>query len=444
METASGQTDRNVRKAMWRLLPLLGFCYLLNYVDRVNVGFAATRMNPDLGLTATAYGLGAGLFFIGYFFFEVPSNVILHKVGARIWIARIMITWGLVASSTAFVTGPIGFYIVRFVLGFAEAGFFPGIILFLTYWFPRAVRAKVVALFFLAVPLSSVFGAPISTLLIQNGDGVLGFEHGWRFMFFVEGIPAVIFGIVVLFLLPDRPSKARWLAPSDAAAMEAVIAAEDEKQVPHGTGLRDALTDRRVIAMSIVYFGVVFGVYVLGFFLPTVIAGFAQQFGTKLSLFQEGLVTAIPYAIASVVMVLWSRHSDATGERRWHVALPAFVGAAAIAVALLFNSPYLIMAAITVTACGVFSAIPVIWQIPPKFLTGVGAAAGIALINSFGNLSGFAGPYLAGWLKDLTGAFQAGMLAVAFFMLLSGVVVLFFLGSTVREPDPTSIGKESR
>ena len=444
METASGQTDRNVRKAMWRLLPLLGFCYLLNYVDRVNVGFAATRMNPDLGLTATAYGLGAGLFFIGYFFFEVPSNVILHKVGARIWIARIMITWGLVASSTAFVTGPIGFYIVRFVLGFAEAGFFPGIILFLTYWFPRAVRAKVVALFFLAVPLSSVFGAPISTLLIQNGDGVLGFEHGWRFMFFVEGIPAVIFGVVVLFLLPDRPSKARWLAPSDAAAMEAVIAAEDEKQVPHGTGLRDALTDRRVIAMSIVYFGVVFGVYVLGFFLPTVIAGFAQQFGTKLSLFQEGLVTAIPYAIASVVMVLWSRHSDRTGERRWHVALPAFVGAAAIAVALLFNSPYLIMAAITVTACGVFSAIPVIWQIPPKFLTGVGAAAGIALINSFGNLSGFAGPYLAGWLKDLTGAFQAGMLAVAFFMLLSGVVVLFFLGSTVREPDPTSIGKESR
>jgi MFS family permease len=428
---------------MWRLLPLLGFCYLLNYVDRVNVGFAATRMNPDLGLTATAYGLGAGLFFIGYFFFEVPSNVILHKVGARIWIARIMITWGLVASATAFVTGPIGFYIVRFVLGFAEAGFFPGIILYLTYWFPRAVRAKVVALFFLAVPLSSVFGAPISTLLIQNGDGVLGFEHGWRFMFFVEGIPAMIFGVVVLFLLPDRPSKARWLAPSEAAAMEAVIAAEDEKQVPHGTGLRDALTDRRVIAMSIVYFGVVFGVYVLGFFLPTVIAGFAQQFGTKLSLFQEGLVTAIPYAIASVVMVLWSRHSDATGERRWHVALPAFVGAVAIAVALLFNSPYLIMAAITVTACGVFAAIPVIWQIPPKFLTGVGAAAGIALINSFGNLSGFAGPYLAGWLKDLTGAFQAGMLAVAFFMVMSGVVVLFFLGSTVREPDPTEIRKDA-
>jgi ACS family tartrate transporter-like MFS transporter len=443
MKAAPGQVDGTLRRAMWRLLPLLGFCYLLNYVDRVNVGFAATRMNPDLGLTATAYGLGAGLFFIGYFFFEVPSNVILHKVGARIWIARIMITWGLVASSTAFVTGPIGFYIVRFVLGFAEAGFFPGIILFLTYWFPRAVRAKVVALFFLAVPLSSVFGAPISTLIIQNGDGVLGFEHGWRFMFFVEGIPAVIFGVVVLFLLPDRPSKARWLAPSEAAAMEAVIAAEDEKQVPHGTGLRDALTDRRVIAMSIVYFGVVFGVYVLGFFLPTVIAGFAQQFGTKLSLFQEGLVTAIPYAIASVVMVLWSRHSDATGERRWHVALPAFVGAAAIAVALLFNSPYLIMAAITVTACGVFAAIPVIWQIPPKFLTGVGAAAGIALINSFGNLSGFAGPYLAGWLKDLTGAFQAGMLAVAFFMVLSGVVVLFFLGSTVREPDPTEIRKDA-
>jgi len=440
MEAASTQVDGTVRRAMWRLLPLLGLCYLLNYVDRVNVGFAQTTMSPDLGLSVTSYGLGAGLFFIGYFFFEVPSNIILHKVGARIWIARIMITWGIVASATAFVTGPIGFYIVRFVLGFAEAGFFPGIILYLTYWFPRAVRAKVVALFFLAVPLSSVFGAPISTLLIQNGTGVLGFEHGWRFMFFVEGIPAVLLGVVVLFLLPDRPSKARWLAKADATALEEVIAAEDSRQVPHTVGLRAALTDARVLAMSVVYFGIVFGLYVLAFFLPTVIEGFGAQFGTKLSLVQTGLVTAIPYAIASVVMVLWSRHSDRSGERRWHVAIPAFVGAAAIAVALLQNSPYLVMTAITITACGVFAAIPVIWQIPPKFLTGVGAAAGIALINSFGNLSGFAGPYLAGWLKDLTGAFQAGMLAVAFFMVLSGVVVLA-LGKAVRAADPTRLGE---
>ncbi|MGI5130885.1 MFS transporter [Pseudonocardia sp. CA-107938] len=438
MAAAPTHVDGTVRRAMWRLLPLLGLCYLLNYVDRVNVGFAATTMNPDLGLSATAYGLGAGLFFIGYFFFEVPSNIILHRVGARIWIARIMITWGIVASATAFVTGPIGFYIVRFVLGFAEAGFFPGIILFLTYWFPRATRAKVVALFFLAVPLSSVFGAPISTLLIQNGNGALGFDHGWRFMFFVEGIPTVLLGIALLFLLPDRPTKARWLGRADAEALEAVIAAEDERQVPHTVGIRQALTDGRVLAMSVVYFGIVFGLYVLAFFLPTVIEGFGKQFGTKLSLVQTGLVTAIPYAVASVVMVLWSRHSDATGERRWHVAIPAFVGAAAIAVALLFNSPYLVMAAVTITACGVFAAIPVIWQIPPKFLTGVGAAAGIALINSFGNLSGFAGPYLAGWLKDLTGAFQAGMLAVAAFMVLSGVVVLA-LGKAVREADPTRI-----
>jgi ACS family tartrate transporter-like MFS transporter len=443
MATAEAQVEGTVRRAMWRLLPLLGFCYLLNYVDRVNVGFAQTTMSPDLGLTAASYGAGAGLFFIGYFFFEVPSNIILHKVGARIWIARIMITWGIVASATAFVTGPIGFYIVRFVLGFAEAGFFPGIILYLTYWFPRAVRAKVVALFFLAVPLSSVFGAPISTLLIQNGSGVLGFEHGWRFMFFVEGIPTVLMGIALLFLLPDRPSKARWLTAGDAKALETVIAAEDERQVPHSVGLRAALTDGRVIAMSVVYFGIVFGLYVLAFFLPTVIAGFKQQFGTDLSLVQQGLITAIPYAVASVVMVLWSRHSDATGERRWHVAIPAFVGAAAIAVALLMNSPYLVMAAITITACGVFAAIPVIWQIPPKFLSGVGAAAGIALINSFGNLSGFAGPALAGWLKDLTGAFQTGMLAVALFMVLSGVVVLF-LGAAVRAADPTEIRKELR
>ncbi|WP_073459893.1 MFS transporter [Pseudonocardia thermophila] len=437
MDAAPMRGDRTVRRAMWRLLPLLGLCYLLNYVDRVNVGFAATTMNPDLGLSATAYGLGAGLFFIGYFFFEVPSNVILHKVGARLWIARIMITWGLVASATAFVTGPLGFYIVRFVLGFAEAGFFPGIILYLTYWFPRVVRAKVVALFFLAVPLSSVIGAPISTLLIQYGDGALGFEAGWRFMFFVEGIPTVLLGVALLFLLPDRPSKARWLDPAEAAALEARIAAEDEAQVPHTTGLRAALTDGRVLALAVVYFGIVFGLYVLGFFLPQVIAGFAEQFGTDLSLVQEGLVTAIPYAVASVVMVLWSRHSDATGERHWHVALPAFVGAAAIAVALLLNSPFLVMAAVTVTACGVFAAIPVIWQIPPRFLTGVGAAAGIALINSFGNLSGFAGPYLTGWLRDLTGAFQTGMLAVAFFMVLSGIVVLA-LSRSLRHAERTT------
>src|SRR5918998_5260535 len=238
-----------VRRAMWRLLPFLGLCYLLNYVDRVNVGFAALTMNPDLGLSAAAYGLGAGLFFIGYFFFEVPSNVILHRVGARVWIARIMVTWGLVASATAFIQGEISFYVVRVLLGVAEAGFFPGIILYLTYWFPRAQRAKIVALFFLAVPLSSVIGGPLSTLLIQHGEGVLGFDAGWRFMFFAEGVPAVLLGVLVLVLLPSRPRHATWLTEQESSALEARIAAEDAREVGSEVPTRAALTNPRVIAL---------------------------------------------------------------------------------------------------------------------------------------------------------------------------------------------------
>lgn len=440
MAEVDAATDRvvegAVRKAMWRLLPLLGLCYLLNYVDRVNVGFAALTMNPDLGLSAAAYGLGAGLFFIGYFFFEVPSNVILHRVGARIWIARIMITWGVVASATAFVQGEISFYIVRFLLGIAEAGFFPGIILYLTYWFPRARRAKVVALFFLAVPLSSVLGAPISTLLIQNGDGVLGFDAGWRFMFFVEGIPALLVGVLVLVLLPDRPTRARWLSGAERQALERRIADEDAAQVPQETGLLAGLRDGRVVALSVIYFGVVFGLYVLAFFLPQVVSDLQEQFGVRFSLVQIGLITAAPYVVASVVMVLNARHSDRTRERRLHVAVPAFLGAAGVAVALYLDSPYLVMAAMTLCAVGVYSAIPVIWQLPSAFLTGVGAAAGIALINSFGNLSGFVGPYLTGWLQDLTGSFRAGMFVVAAFMVLAGVIVLL----VGRERDERAAG----
>ncbi|GAA4877210.1 MFS transporter [Pseudonocardia benzenivorans] len=421
-------TEGAIRKAMWRLLPLLGLCYLLNYVDRVNVGFASVTMRPDLGLSATAYGLGAGLFFIGYFFFEVPSNVILHRVGARLWIARIMISWGIIASATAFVQGPTSFYVVRFLLGFAEAGFFPGIILYLTYWFPRVQRARVVALFFLAVPLSSVVGGPLSGLLIDHGEGVLGFDAGWRFMFFLEGLPAFLLGIVVLFVLPDRPRKARWLRREEAAALEDTIAREDAAEVPHAPGLRAALADRRVIALSVVYFGVVFGLYVLAFFLPQVV----DELSTSLSATVIGLVTAIPYAVAAVVMVVVARSSDRTGERVLHVAVPVLLGAAAVAVALYLDSPALVIAAVTVCACGVFAAIPVIWQLPPTFLTGVGAAAGIALINSFGNLSGFVGPYLTGWLEDLTGSLRAGMWCVAGFMTLSAVIVLL-LGRSVRE-----------
>jgi ACS family tartrate transporter-like MFS transporter len=420
-----GEVDRRVvRKAARRLLPLLVLLYLVNYLDRVNVGFAALTMNADLGLSSAAYGLGAGLFFIGYFFFEVPSNVVLHKVGARLWIARIMITWGLVASATAFVQGEASFYVVRVLLGIAEAGFFPGVLLYLTYWFPRPERARIVALTFLAVPLASVIGSPLSTVLIQHGEGLLGFDAGWRFMFFVEGLPALVLGVAVLFLLPSRPSSARWLTPAEATALEEHLAAEDAREVGREVPTRQALTDPRVLALSVVYFGIVFGLYVLAFFLPQVIAGFQEQFGTTFSLLQVGLVTAVPYAFAAVAMVLWARHSDRTGERALHVAVPAFVGAVAIAAALYMSSPLAVMVCVTVCAIGVYAAIPVFWQLPTRLLTGVGAAAGIALINSFGNLAGFAAPYLTGWLEDLTGSFRTGLWVVAVLMVAAGLLAL--------------------
>lgn len=421
-----------VRTATKRLIPLLALAYLLNYIDRVNVGFASLTMNADLGLSAAAYGLGAGLFFVGYFFFEVPSNVILHRVGARIWIARIMVTWGVVASSTAFIQGEIGFYVVRVLLGIAEAGFFPGIILYLTYWFPRVERARIVALFFLAVPLSSVVGGPLSTWLISVGDGALGFDAGWRFMFFVEGIPAVLLGVAVLWLLPDRPTRARWLPTDQAVALEERIAAEDAAAAGQDRGVAAALRDGRVVALSVVYFGIVFGLYVLAFFLPQIVAGFEQQFGADYSLVEIGLITAVPYAIASVTMVLWARRSDRSGERPLHVAVPAVVGAVAIAGALYMDSPLLVMACVTVCAIGVFAAIPPFWSLPNAFLTGAGAAAGIGLINSFGNLSGFVGPFVAGWLKDLTGDSRAGMWVVAVMMLMSAAIAIGFRRTAQR------------
>jgi MFS transporter, ACS family, tartrate transporter len=422
-----------VRRAMWRLLPFLGFCYLLNYIDRTNVGFAALTMNADLGLSNAAYGLGAGLFFIGYFFFEVPSNVILHRIGARLWISRIMVTWGIIAAAMAFVQDQVSFYVVRFLLGVAEAGFFPGIILYLTYWFPRVQRAKVVALFFLAVPVSSVVGAPISTLLLQYGDGVLGFDAGWRFMFFVEGLPSVLLGFLVLWLLPDRPGTARWLTGPQRQALEKQIAEEDAAQVPHSTGLREGLRDSRVVGLSVVYFGVVFGLYVLAFFLPLVVSDLQERFEIEFSIAEIGLITAIPYAVACVAMVINARHSDRTGERRLHVAIPVFVGAVGVASALFLDSPYLVMAAMTLCAVGVNAAIPVFWQLPSAFLTGVGAAAGIALINSFGNIGGFAGPYLTGWLRDLTGRNEAGMFVVAGLMVMAGIIVLLVGRGRERE-----------
>jgi len=430
------QFERQViRKVGRRLIPVMGLLYFVNYLDRVNVGFAALTMNKDLGLTATMFGLGAGMFFIGYFLFEVPSNLALHRFGARLWITRIVVTWGIVAAAMTFIQGPTSFYGLRLLLGVAEAGFFPGMILYLTYWVPRRDRGRMTSLFYAALPLSTVLGAPLSTLLISHGDGLFGLQ-GWRFMYLVEGLAAVLLGFVAYRFLTDRPETARWLSPQERRWLTETIAREDAEATggqPHRV-LR-TLVNPRVLALAFVYFGVVFGLYSVGFFLPQMIQGFQQQFGRTYSVLQVGLIIAVPYALATIAMLLWSRHSDRTGERVWHVALPAFVGAAAVAASLHFGSPFLTMAGIAVATVGIFSAVPTFWQLPSTFLTGAAAAAGIGLINSIGNLSGFAGPYLTGWLKDLTGSFQTGMFVVAGFMTLAGIAVLA-LGHRLRASDP--------
>ncbi|WP_280446656.1 MFS transporter [Nocardia brasiliensis] len=426
MDVTPDVSRATLRKVVIRLVPFLGLLYFVNYLDRVNIGFAGpSGMKADLGLTETAFGLASGIFFIGYLVLEVPSNVALHRFGARRWIARILASWGLVATAMAFVPNETVLYILRFVLGVAEAGFFPGILLYLTYWFPQNQRAKIVALFMVAVPVSTALGSTLSSLIIQYGHGVFGLS-GWRFMFLVEGLPAIFLAVVTWFYLTDSPAQARWLTRDERQWLSSELAAEQaavEKQ--EQWTLRKALTDSRVLGLALVYGGIVYGLYALGFFLPTIINGFQEQYGTHYSVVQRGLINAVPYVIGAVVMVLWSRHGDRTGERAWHVALPALVGGLAIPVALYLGTRCAAMAAVTVCAVGVLAALPTFWALPSTFLSGAAAAAGIALINSIGNISGFAAPYITGWLKDWTGTQRAGLWVVGACMIASAVGVLY-------------------
>ncbi|WP_425546512.1 MFS transporter [Amycolatopsis minnesotensis] len=414
-------------------MPFLGLLYFVNYLDRVNIGFAGPNgMNSELGLTATAFGFASGVFFLGYLVLEVPSNLALHRFGARRWLARIMITWGIVATVMAFVPNPTTLIILRFLLGVAEAGFFPGIILYLTYWFPASQRAKAVALFMAAVPVSSAVGSTVSSLLIAHGGGVFGLS-GWRFMFLVEGVPAILLAVVTWFYLTDRPEKAKWLTAEERTWLTNELEAERKAtEAEHHWPLRKALTHPRILGLAFVYFGIAYGLYALGFFLPTIISGFSQQFGSKLSTTQAGLVTAIPYVVGAVVMVLWARHGDRTGERKWHVALPMLLGGFAIPVALYLGNPYAAMVAVTVCAVGVCAALPTFWALPSNFLSGAAAAGGIALINSLGNISGFAAPYVTGWLRDLTGSQRTGLWVVGACMV-AGAVVALVLGAKPKK-----------
>lgn len=419
-----------IRKVARRLTPYLALLYFVNYLDRTNIAFAGPNgMNDDLGLSSTAFGLASGLFFAGYLILEVPSNLALHRFGARRWIARIMLTWGIIAGAITFVPNAGWLYALRVLLGIAEAGFFPGIILYLTYWVPERERGRIVALFMAAVPLSSAIGAPLSAILIQHAEGWFGLA-GWRSMFLVQGIPAILLGIVTWWFLTDRPDDAHWLDAEERTVLTSALAAERRHTETHSRlSVRRSLTSGRVWALAIVYFGIVYGLYALGFFLPTIIADFQQRYHVTYSIVQAGLITAIPYVLGAIAMVIWARHADRTGERVWHVAIPAVVGGVAIPIALYLSSPFAAMIAISICTIGIMCALPTFWALPTTFLTGVAAASGIALINSIGNVAGFAGPYLTGWFKDLSGSEKTGLWVVGAMMVLAGAIALAVKGS---------------
>jgi MFS family permease len=428
---------RVLRRVAWRVMPLLALLYFVNYLDRVNIGFAGPNgMTRELGLSATVFGFASGIFFLGYLVLEVPSNLALHRFGARRWLTRILVSWGIVATAIAFVPNATVLVILRFLLGVAEAGFFPGIILYLTYWFPAEQRARAVALFMAAVPVSTAVGSLVSSLVISGGEGLFGLS-GWRVMFLVEGIPALILAAVTFWGLTDRPSQARWLADDERAWLVARL--DEEARETEGRAhwpLRRALTSPRILALAFVYFGITYGLYALGFFLPTIVAGFESQYGTKLSVVERGLVTAIPYVIAAVVMVIWGRRADTARTVRGtsgYVAVPALVGGIAIPIALYLSSPWLAMIAVTVCAVGVCAALAPFWALPARFLTGAAAAGGIALVNSLGNISGFVAPYVTGWLADLTGTQRAGLWVVGVAMVAAAAVAVVVGTRIARE-----------
>src|SRR5436190_12614398 len=408
---------RTIAKVSARLIPFLILCYFVAYLDRVNVGFAALTMNRDLGLSASTYGFGAGIFFLAYFLFEVPSNLFLERVGARKWIARIMVSWGLISGATAFITGETSFYVVRVLLGIAEAGFFPGMIFFLTLWFPAVYRARIIGYFMAAIPLSTVIGAPVSGLLLGL-NGFMGVK-GWQWLFVLEAAPALILSVVVFYSLTDRPADATWLEPEERAWLVARLDQERrQREIVRRYSVTQALLDPKVLALSVVYFGAVATNYGLSFFLPQIVKAFG------VSNFQAGLVAALPYVVGLVSIVLWGRRSDRKLERRFHLAFPLFVASAGIAISTALNDPTMKMAALSVAGFGIFGCLPVFWTFPTAFLSGAAAAGGIALINSIGNLAGFAGPFAVGRISDLTGSYTGGLLLLSAFGFMATIVVL--------------------
>ena len=419
MAQASVQNaDPIYAKVTWRLLPFLMLCYVVAYLDRVNVGFARLQMLSDLGFSETVYGLGAGMFFIGYFLFEVPSNLLLHRVGARLWIGRIMITWGLVSASFMFIKTPASFYILRFVLGIAEAGFFPGIILYLTYWYPSERRARMVAMFMAAPPLAGVFGGPLSGWIMQSFAGRNALD-GWQWLFLLEAVPALIVGLLVLVYLDNGIRSAKWLSDGEKSLLEERIAGDRQAVAEHAS-LSEVFADRRLWVLCVIYFCCVMGHYGLTFWMPVLI----QSAGVN-GTFRIGLFTAIPYTGAVIAMILCGASADKRRERRWHAVIPMTIGAIFLSLsAIAGTNTTIAIVCLTIAAAGVLSSGALFWSLPTAFLGGVSAAAGIAAINSVGNLAGFVSPYVVGWLKDATKSTEAGMFAVSAVLVLGACVIL--------------------
>ena len=420
LETAaqSRLADAALSKARRRLIPFLFVLYLVAYLDRINVGFASLQMNHELGLSESVFGLGAGLFFLGYSLFEVPSNLLLERVGARRWIARIMISWGVAAMAMTLVRGVASFFSVRFILGMAEAGFFPGVILYLTFWFPAREQARAVALFMTATALAGIIAGPVSGALLEL-HGFAGLS-GWQWLFILEGLPAVILGVLVWLYLPNRPDDAAWLEVDERDALSMRL--EQERRLSthiRQRSLGEAISNSKVWILSLIYFAIVFGLYGVTFWLPQIIQGFGHR-----SDFEIGLLSAIPFVGAAVAMVFAGVASDRSGERRWHLAFCATVGAAGLMLASMTHAPLLSLGALSIAAAGISGTFGPFWAMQGEFFSGTAAAGAIALVNSIGNLGGFAGPFIVGMVKQRTHSFAGGMIVMAASMVAAGVIAL--------------------
>jgi D-galactonate transporter len=417
------------RKVMWRIVPLLIVCFIFAYFDRVNISFAKLQMQGDLHLSNAAYGLGASIFFVGYFIFEIPSNLILSRVGARIWIARIMISWGIASAAMMFVTSETWFYVLRFIIGATEAGFLPGIILYFTYWFPAKRRARVNAFFMTSISISGVIGGPLSGFIMTRFAGVGGMA-GWQWLFLLEGLPTALLGLIVLVVLDDRIANAKWLSVEEKALLQANLDRED-----HGTShhFREAMRQPGTLLLALIYLFMLMGLYGLTFWMPQLI----KNTGIT-SPMTIGLLTAIPYAAAGIGMVALGRSSDRHGERRWHLGLAVGVGGIGYILSALFaHDTTFAMISLVIAAVGAIGCLPVFWTLPPAFLSGTAAAGGIALINSIGNLGGIISPYLVGKMVDVTGVTSGGLYAIAAVMILAALLILFGLPARIAKRDET-------